>query len=556
MSEIISRLNVNLGYDYENAIFEAIDDSFEAANKPTGVDCWLLNNEARGLSYIVADLVGEVDLNKLFNGDNGEFNLRFNAVAEIKSKTGMFGSGSNSHPTVSKKVYFFTKKSNLWTGLKVEREFKTGTAIKKYIAITDMDESEVEILNSLNFEMDKYQSFLFAVDVNSSTFQSIKDFEEEKAFIGFERNLRATYKDKLKEGYKITFNGKLLAPLDIFYYEDSLRHELLSFDIKLKELLKINPFYKEQIYEVYLPLFKNELGSGAEQELLNEKIKVNFFGYDSKFYNEQFFKVHKCDKVTFNQESSGAWLYRNNRKIGNPYRLKFMRSPHNSWNRLRIEIAFNPIFDAYFNINVNKNTGTVGKVIENIIEEKVKSKFRSIEKLKNDLSEINYGNMKDSTQIYDDTDEQQMEFDLGENPSFIEDDEDDDVKVKEHWQNAEELVRLELIRNGFAVEDKRTSGFGYDFKAIHSISKEIRYVEVKRVKNEGEVFRLTRNEFKQAKEHEEKYYFYLVILWEKSVQFLVFNNLIKNADYLPTVNMEVFDYKLQQKYKVDYSKLD
>lgn len=535
--ETISRPNVNSGFDFEEAMLEAIDDAFEAAGKPTVVDCWIFeeNNDS---SYIIADKSGGTNLKEVFAiSSEKKISQRFANVEEIYERTGMFGAGSLSHLNVSNKVYYLTRNDGEWEALIMEKELETGDFNKKYIPLDQIDVLSLSKLNS-RIDIDQYDSVLFVTGVNMATNQTVNDFKEKSYYYGLEKNLRSTYAKRLSNGYVIRLNGKKLKPLDVFYLDciDLGVVELLKIEITLSELLQLNSYFKEDIFKRYLEVYNNSFHEEAEQRLLQEKIVVNFFGYDTKYFNKVYFEqIKPNDRVMFNQQSSGAWIYRNERKVGNPKLPSFIKTIHPGWNGFRARIDFSPIFDVYFGIQVNKNRYVISDEVQELIKMKMNEEYgnNGASRISDIIKSYNYIPIP----------LQQLTFDIDV----------DDKIVDELWKQAEEAGLKELKRLGYNIEDVTSKKMGYDFEAKHTVSSEVRYVEVKRIKKVGEGFSLTPKEYTLSLSLAEKYFICLVLLKETEVSFIWINNPHKSILFEEIVKIESYKatgYSSDNEYSV------
>lgn len=514
----IARANVNMGFDYEEAILEGIDDAFEAANGKTQVECWI-KKDTNGYSYLIGDISGGANYTRLFNiPQNREFYEQYQDINHLNESTSVFGAGSLSHLHVSNEVWFFTKYESENIVLRASKNLATGdfiieqivTTIKEIFSKYNLDMSEIDI--------SKYDSLLYVRNFNRSTNQSVKSFREKEQFIGFEKNLRSTFADKLDKGYSLKLNGKELTPLDIFYkseIDERVLHKEL-FEITLSELLEINSFYKEEIYARYLKIFKDE------DSLLKQKVKVNIYSFDTKFFNHNYFKENPNDSVIFNLESSGYWIFRNGRKIGNPILL---RTIHPSLNNFRACVEFNPIFDKYFGIQVNKNRYVLSDEIKETINLKI-NQILDKHDVGNFIDLISYGENRDS-----DTTQLTL-WGNDEDPTSGKSMENkNNKKVKKNdplWRRAEKyaLRALEIELPDFKVIDVSKSNTGYDIKAINPNTSEEKYFEVKLLERAS--FDLTPNEFETASLLGDSYFILLVHLGEREVTFSYLRNPAKS----------------------------
>ena len=449
----IPRANVNIGFDWEEAILEGIDDAFEAANGKTQVECWI-KKDTNGYSFLLGDIAGGANYTKLFNvPQNREYYEQYHDIEHLNQSTSVFGAGSLSHLHVSNEVCFFTKYNNENIVLRATKTLVTGDFIVEEVVTTPE-----EILSKYNLDMNeidisKYDSLLYVRNFNRSTNQSVKSFREKEQFIGFEKNLRITFADKLEKAYSLMLNGNKLTSLDIFHKDkiDEYVQHIGSFEITLQELFEIDTYYKDDIYAQYYKVFNDE------SVLLSQSVKVNLYSYDTKYFNNTYSKQNPNDFVKFNLESSGYWIFRNGRKIGNPILL---RTIHPSLNNFRASIEFNPVFDKYFGIQVNKNRYVLDDTLKEVIDIKISQiiKERRLSKF-NDLIS------------FDNTSNKQKSNEEGKSK-----------KIKNNdpmWRRAEKyaLRAVELELPNFRVIDVSRSNIGYDLKAINSDTFEEIYIE-------------------------------------------------------------------------------
>lgn len=511
----IARANVNMGFDYEEAILEGIDDAFEAANGKTQVECWI-KKDTNGFSYLIGDISGGANYTKLFNiPSNREYFEQFHDEHHLNESTSVFGAGSLSHLHVSNEVWFFTKFKNQNITIRATKNLATGD-----FTIEEVEDNSVEVFSKYNIDLSeidvsKYDSLLYVRNFNRSTNQLVKSFKEKEEFVGFEKNLRSTFADKLQKGYCLKLNGRELAPLDIFYkceLDDYVLH-IESFEIKLQELLDINSFYKDEIYARYLKLFIDEYS------LITQSVKVCIYSFDTKFFNNTYFKENPHDSVIFNLESSGYWIFRNGRKIGNPTLLSTV---HPSLNNFRASIEFNPVFDKYFGIQVNKNR----YVLDEALKEAITIKINQI------LEQHGLGNFEKLIKYSKVTNISQLTL-FGNSEDTIGEQKGNNIKIKINdplWRRAEKYAHkaLELELPDFKVIDVTKSNTGYDLKAINPITFEERYVEVKLLTKTGGSFDLTPNEFETASMQGDSYYILLAYLGERDVTFTYLKNPAKS----------------------------
>jgi len=177
--EVISRAIGNLGFDYEEAILEAIDDAFEAADNTASVKVWFFEKHKR-YSCIVGDKSGGANYAEIFNLQSGNrYADRYNSVQEINEKTGLFNAGSFSYLNISNEVYFFTKYKGVWKSVFIIKDKATGDYKKSII-----DNNPAQIIRDMEFEIDfeEFDSILYIKDFNQSNNQSVKDFKVKEGF--------------------------------------------------------------------------------------------------------------------------------------------------------------------------------------------------------------------------------------------------------------------------------------------------------------------------------------------------------------------------------------
>ena len=544
---IIPRANVNIGFDFEEAIFEAIDDAFEAAQQPTKVDCWFFK-EGNQYSYLIGDKAGGANYEKLFKiASNRKFSDQYTNEEQINESTSVFGAGSLSHSNISNEVWFFTIFEGKKIALSAIKDLSTGDV---NVEISNISAQDVLLNNNIHvdgMDVDGYDSLLYVRKYNHSTNQKVNDFKTRLNFKGLKKNLRSTYADKLENGYQIRLNGRAIAPLDIFYKEKLEKncYQVLKFSITLKELLNRNLSFKDEIYKRYLDIFKKDNGVElAEEALMAQTITVTCYNYETKYFNQIYFKaINPNDAVTFNVQTSGFWLFRNGRKIGNPTSLQTMNLTHPSLNNFRASIEFNPIFDLYFGIQVNKNRYVLSEEIQQLIDLKIKyfMKMNNLKKFSELLNQHSFEKMENS----------QLSFDLVINDIDEESANEGETQgAKNHgefknndtlWKRAEKICIKDQKRLGFIAIDVSNNKKGYDIEAYHPITNEERYIEVKCVNKIGGKFEISEKEYIKAHRISDAYYVCVIVIEEEQVNFtylrnpsrnLVFEEVIKVIAYL------------------------
>lgn len=539
----IPRANVNMGFDYEEAILEGIDDAFEAANGKTQVECWI-KKDTDGNSYLIGDIAGGANYTKLFNIPyNREFYEQFQNEHHLNESTSVFGAGSLSHLHVSNEVWFFTKYENENIVLQATKNLSTGD-----FSVEQVNTTAEEIFLKYKFDISeigisKFDSLLYVRNFNGSTNQFVNSFKEKEQFIGFEKNLRSTFADKIDKGYSLKLNGKELTPLDIFYKEELgkfVRH-VDTIEITLKELLEINSYYKDEIYTRYLKLFRDV------NSLNNQNVKISIYSFDTKYFNNTYFKENPNDSVTFNIESSGYWIFRNGRKIGNP---TLLRTIHPSFNNFRAYIEFNPVFDKFFGIQVNKNRYVLDNVLKELITIKINQFLR-------ERGLGSFSNLLNFDKTVNNNSTQLTLWGDGIDTTCGELKGDRSIKKIKYndplWRRAEKyaLRALEIELPDFKIFDVSKSNTGYDLKAINPNTSEEIYVEVKLLAKTGASFDLTPKEFNVASLEGDNYFTILVYLGESDVTFTCIKNLTKSL--LPKVISEIVKYRYNYYEGTSYS---
>lgn len=542
--EIISRAIGNLGFDFEEAILEAVDDAFEAASAPTPVKLWF-TKKAKGYSCIVGDKSGGANYAKIFNLQSGNrYADRYNSVRDIYEKTGLFNAGSFSYLNISNEVWFFTKHESAWKSISLIKDKDTGD-FKKVIS----DDNPTHIIGDIEFEIDfeEFDSVLYIKDFNRSSNQSVKDFRVKESFNGFKKNLRVTYYDKLMQGYELIINGKPLTPLDVFYKHELGSHvkEVVHISITLQELLEKNSYFEDDIMARYFEVFNRDASIiNAKEDLLSQSLEIKLYSYDTKYFNEHYFKsVAPSDAVTFNMQTSGFWLFRNGRKIGNPATLSTMGfvEQHPSLNIFRAEVHFSPIFDIYFGIQVNKNRYIVSEEVKECLEDKIAEamRYQNTTSFKTFITT----NFDETTEFKNGDSSTQLTLGLGEPDA---DKEDSRIKFKHTdtlWQKAQKLCLCERELAGYTVKDVSKSRVGYDVKAYNQEIGDIQYIEVKSLERSGASFEITVEEYAKLKHYKENYYICLVLILEDSADFIYINNPEENVVFNETIKIVGYSCK-------------
>lgn len=418
------------------------------------------------------------------------------------------------------------------------------------------DDKPAQIIGDIEFQIDfeEFDSVLYIRDFNRSSNQSVKDFRVKESFNGFKKNLRVTYYDKLMQGYELIINGKSLTPLDVFYKHELDLHvkEVVHISITLQELLDINSYFEEEIMARYFDVFNREASIiNAKKDLLSQSMEIKLYSYDTKYFNERYFKsVAPSDTVTFNMQTSGFWLFRNGRKIGNPATLSTMGfvEQHPSLNIFRAEVHFSPIFDIYFGIQVNKNRYIVSEEVKEFLGHKIAEAMR----IQNTASFKTFitTNFDETSEINNEGSSAQLTLGLGE-PGV--DEEDTRIKFKHTdtlWQKAQKLCLCERELAGYRVKDVSKSRVGYDVEAYNKELGEIQYIEVKSLERKGASFNITVEEFATMQHYVDNYYLCLVLIQNDRAEFKYLNK--RDAEFEEII--KVVGYSCNSYEGVSYSK--
>ena len=564
-NDVVARPIGNLGFDYEEAIFEAFDDAFEAASLPTTVESWIMQN-SKGHSCIIGDKAGGANYAKLFNLQTGKtYAERYETVQDINTKTGLFNAGSFSYLNISNEVWFFTKIKGEWKSVSLIKNLKTGD----YHRIDgDNNPKNIVAERQYNIDFEKFDSIVYIKNFNRSSNQNVKDFRVKEDFKGFEKNLRATYNDKLNQGFKIFFNGRELAPLDVFYKHELEKHvkEVMTFSISLNELLKQNEYFREDIYARYLEVFeKDKSMSDPVKALLNQKMYLKFYSYDTKYFNNRYPEETELDDViTFNLLTSGFWIFRNGRKIGNPANNATMglSELHPTMNMLRVEVIFNPIFDIYFGIQVNKNRYIISDEIKTCIDLKLKQYMEKYN-IKNLKSIFSVDFSGDGDSVEDESEQLGWDFDdeIDDQESPKIDENSQDFKFKHNdtlWIKAQKLCLSERSKAGYVVKDVSKNKLGYDIEAKNEQTGEVQYIEVKELFRDGSSFNITPREYAKLKYYGENYYICLVIIGDASADFIYLKNPAAYLNFKEVVKVVEYICKTYdgEKFSKSFVELD
>lgn len=300
--------------------------------------------------------------------------------------------------------------------------------------------------------------------------------------------------------------------------------EIIHISITLQELLEKNSYFEEDIMARYFDVFDRDTQIiNAKEELLSQTVDIKLYTYDTKYFNEHYFKYPApFDTITFNMQTSGFWLFRNGRKIGNPATLATMGfvEQHPSLNIFRAEIHFSPIFDIYFGVQVNKNRYIISEEVKECLEDKITEAMRN--QNANSFKAFLTTNFDPVDEFDNDSSSKQLALGL----DGLEEDNDTKLKFKHTdtlWQKAQKLCLSERMQAGYTVKDVSKSRVGYDIEAYNEKTGEIQYIEVKSLQRKEAGFEITVEEFAAMEYYEANYYLCLVFIQSDRAEFMYIN---------------------------------
>lgn len=377
----------NIGYTIEEAIMEAIDDSLDG--KAANIQIKLFEEiftefkengnfddgtMARRCSYVVCDNgIGMKSIKEIFNFGN-KTNIKYKDRNEYLTKNSRFHYGCISHINVGSQIIFYSKTitDDKWKEitLNYDRYVNCG-----YISnVRYVTEKEKKVLGARGIRLPHNSgSLIYVRGIRKMEFD-FSDIESLRA--NLVKQVGITYCTPLNGQCNITIDDTNvigLNPLGEELTDKLIKPNLFGkYEISLREIFsKLDDnIAKEELISKFKEVFSNE------EELLNETIKIKLVSI-----NENFTYKHKKIKEKFPNLNdvyfpklcnSGFYIKRNNRYIGRALGMLGIIDDHPSYNRFRGEISFNPIFDEFFKIQINKNRNSLSKILKSLIEEKIR----------------------------------------------------------------------------------------------------------------------------------------------------------------------------------------
>lgn len=390
----------NIGFKVSEAIMEAIDDSFDAPLSPGDVgaakcvkifiyeenyieqneveyDAQQIDidgNKSQRYSYLILDNGSGTDVDNIFDfGKKKEH--RFSTLDELTTINGLFHYGLSSHMNVGQQLYFYSRRvSEEWWLNCLE-----GSEILEDVYTYKKQEQPYFKIEDQKLELDEPDFYVRTiVNVKGVRKSELEEENLDKYVENLVKQFGITYRHYIQRGNKVFINGKQVKAIDPFLSEKKYTGRGIgsdvfhSFDITLKELLeKEDVIVEKRIINKYGHLFQNK------KELLNQAIKVNMFHLSLKFIDTSFKnritrEIVNC--LTPSGVDSGFYIKRNNRYIGRAAKILDICTNHNSFNYFRAEIAFSPIFDNFFGIQVNKNKYDIKSSLASLLIDKMVEK--------------------------------------------------------------------------------------------------------------------------------------------------------------------------------------
>ncbi|MGJ3194710.1 hypothetical protein [Peribacillus frigoritolerans] len=402
MKEEKQEVNIDIskrksGFKFSEALMESTDDSFDAfyntditdSNRNikiyifednyqefeefTEKDNGILNEENKNntnsirYSYLILDNGPGTPVDNIFDFGR-EKEKRFPDLKALNSLNGLFHYGMSSHLNVGTRLYFFSRKAksewwlNCLEGSDISNQVFT-YKMKSYPEIKKED--KLLNLDDPNFYV---RTVVFVEGVRKS---EIEADNIDKLVDSLLKQFGITYSEYIEKGNKIYINDKEVEPFDPFlrndfYTQNGIGSELIdTFDITLDEILaKEDSYVKQNITRKYRYLFE------SEKELLNQKITINMYHLNAGFLIPQIkseIAAKFPDCMLPSLEDSGFYIKRNHRYIGRAAKILGVLYDHPSFNYFRVEIAFSPIFDDFFGIQVNKNRYDIKNSLASLI---------------------------------------------------------------------------------------------------------------------------------------------------------------------------------------------
>lgn len=396
----------NIGFDIYEAIMESIEDSIDANSDNINIEVFNedikvnIDNKsitANRLSYFIRDDgEGITTLEEVFNfGKRKE--QRFMSKEDLRKKNGIYHYGTISHLNVGIYITLYSKvKDEPWKSINVIYNQIEGKAYidDKAKVLNNQDVEKLELLCRNNIPSDS-GSIIYVRGVtkdNITKSESDNDSIYSDSEVEYEENVEQEelsvdeiseilktkigikYKvdlENTEKPVKIMVNNKQVYAKDIFLNSHNLPNELRtnepfkSYNITLDEIAReLNDNIRlELLFKKYSNLFENK------NDILKEYISIDLYALSSKFKDNKIKKEY-ADKVDLmpSEAYSGFYIRRNNIYIGNPMKIMGICTNHPSYNLFRGEIRFSPIFDEFFEIQVNKNKCRISNALIKLIE--------------------------------------------------------------------------------------------------------------------------------------------------------------------------------------------
>lgn len=378
----------NIGYTLPESIMEAIDDginakakdiqiklfkeSFTEFKESEGNNNFSNKNIALRCSYIVCDNgVGIEDLENVFNFGN-KLNVGYSDKDDYMCKNGRFHYGIISHINVGAKVILYSKteSDNYWRFITLNYDRYANCA---YISrVNEMSEKDIEELISIGIELPEKSGVVLYVKGVRKTEFNYREIEILKPELV--EQVGITYYDYLcnnnisiddisvKELHPLGENltDNFIKPYVFATYEISLNEVLSNLDDNIVEQELISKFKK---------IFNNK------EEMVNETIRIKLSAININFtdcikkINSKFPCLEDIYKPI--PKYSGFYIKRNGRYIGRALGMLGIVKDHPKFSKFRGEISFSPIFDEFFNIQINKNRNTLSKTLIYLIQRNI-----------------------------------------------------------------------------------------------------------------------------------------------------------------------------------------
>ncbi|MHB8065135.1 MAG: ATP-binding protein [Ruminiclostridium sp.] len=412
---------VNIGYTFEEAIMEAIDDSFDAKadniqikllddiftefKEPERIDNASHDNDtmARRSLYVVCDNgIGIQNIEGVFNFGNKE-KTKYRNKEEYLTKNSRFHYGVISHINVAAEVTFYSKteRDNQWNCITLNYNCNSDCG---YVSnVREMTENEKGVLRVIGIKLPKQTgAILYVRGVHKTEF----DYREiDKIRLELIQQLGKTYYYDLNLNNNISVDDIIVKPLNPLgedLTDDLIKPYIFAkYEISLNEILnKLDDnINNEEIFMKFANVFE------SKEEMLSETIKIKLVAININFTNAKdkiIIKYPNLDDIYFpSLGKSGFYIKRNKRYIGKTLGI-FDLVSHGSCSRFRGEISFNPIFDEFFKIQINKNRNTLSKTLISLIKERIEEDSNlkgssAAAKIRNALGEENISDAQENS---------------------------------------------------------------------------------------------------------------------------------------------------------------